>query len=955
MLTHFKKIKVNHKFSKLFGVLLMIMILGIFGENRARADESKLEIDSFSGLIISEDIFNDPEDLLYDITGGDTKRVRVSLVDRKQHNQNESKYKQDTYEYDRHCISPSYLKNSGKINFEFEEDMTPEELKGYKIKVTYPIVGYMENDQLERREVGAHLTMSNITKGPKINNSDYGQAISSIDLASNLFSGIVYVGVNAVDLSFEFFYKDTGEIVDFKSNEDGYGESALSFNSLNGHSDNGSSRGDNPEFAKKIKGFENDNINGTTAKETIIAKGDRSRNYGNPEFDIEFKDIYFGTSNDFIDNLGSANFHRASVQFQLLGKKNTFQAGTAFYNNRVWFSISSAKIDAPYRHRIPIKTVQPLNQYQEGDKANHPTGNQSGFSQRYYNDLDVYQTSDGNSEVPGYYRVEGHDLDKPDELAPGVPKREERFIEKGQEFYYFINQKTVNIGSDGIILPTDYQVEDELPDGIVLTDKPFTLYNLNGSTLSLGELDRNDYENQQSFSLDLTAYQVEQINYLAAQHEYYGEDFSLRVKVKATEDVPMDKLSINQASTTFSYFGGQDQPSKESVTQFSNHVATKLRSTKIEFDKVNQDDKALPNTVFKIYEYDDGQKDNKGKLLDTKTSDSKGKVRFNYNFTPGQYVLEESKATGQYIPHEDVVLIVDEDLQVIWPDGLDGKIVNEKRYNLWLNKIDENKKPLKGATFELSGGDLEEPRVATSNADGEVIFLAGPMFKGQTYELRETKAPEGYDKIDTVYKVEMSEDGRSAFLIDGNVEKHELKVEFIEEASKHNKVSGDVELGIVNARSKTELEVIKQDQDTKKPIKDVSFKVFKEGEEISNATEYTTDKDGKFTVSELNVKETYYIRETKAPNDYILLDQDIKLSFDENQDKWLVTEKESGKELKDVSWNKDKNQLSIIIYNEQKKMLPQTGGIGRLVPLLLGGISFVGGMYYFYRRTVKLI
>lgn len=528
-------------------------------------------------------------------------------------------------------------------------------------------------------------------------------------------------------------------------------------------------------------------------------------------------------------------------------------------------------------------------------------------------------------------------------------------LKKSKNFITLLIKKTVNIGSDGIILPTDYQVEDELPDGIVLTDKPFTLYNLNGSTLSLGELDRNDYENQQSFSLDLTAYQVEQINYLAAQHEYYGEDFSLRVKVKATEDVPMDKLSINQASTTFSYFGGQDQPSKESVTQFSNHVATKLRSTKIEFDKVNQDDKALPNTVFKIYEYDDGQKDNKGKLLDTKTSDSKGKVRFNYNFTPGQYVLEESKATGQYIPHEDVVLIVDEDLQVIWPDGLDGKIVNEKRYNLWLNKIDENKKPLKGATFELSGGDLEEPRVATSNADGEVIFLAGPMFKGQTYELRETKAPEGYDKIDTVYKVEMSEDGRSAFLIDGNVEKHELKVEFIEEASKHNKVSGDVELGIVNARSKTELEVIKQDQDTKKPIKDVSFKVFKEGEEISNATEYTTDKDGKFTVSELNVKETYYIRETKAPNDYILLDQDIKLSFDENQDKWLVTEKESGKELKDVSWNKDKNQLSIIIYNEQKKMLPQTGGIGRLVPLLLGGISFVGGMYYFYRRTVKLI
>ena len=50
MLTDFKKIKVNPKFSKTLGVLLMIMILGIFGENRVYADEGKLEIDSFSGV-----------------------------------------------------------------------------------------------------------------------------------------------------------------------------------------------------------------------------------------------------------------------------------------------------------------------------------------------------------------------------------------------------------------------------------------------------------------------------------------------------------------------------------------------------------------------------------------------------------------------------------------------------------------------------------------------------------------------------------------------------------------------------------------------------------------------------------------------------------------------------------------------------------------------------------------
>ncbi|MGL5685946.1 MAG: MSCRAMM family protein, partial [Vagococcus fluvialis] len=763
MLTYLKKITSSQIFSKSFSVLLILMILGIFNANRVYADEGKLEIDSFSGLIISEDVVNDPNDLEVKITGDYAEEYQINVVTREHHDQYKKEHpniREGSYEYDRNQIFPSYVKTSGKINIEFPYMASREKLLNTQIKVKYPQVGYMENDDLERRPIGAYLTITEIDKGPKENRGGYGHEISSIDLASNLFSGISYIGVHSAQLKFEYFYSDTEneEFVDFKSHEDGYGESAMSFNSLNGHNN-----GHNAEFAKEIH-----DRDGTLAIETMIARGDKEVSWENGTKVLGYENIYYGTNNDFTDYLGGKTFHKASVQFPLEGTSNEFLAGTLSDNQRVWFSISSAKITAPYRHRVPIKTVQPLNQYQDGDKANQPTGSQSGFLQRYYNDLDVYQTLDGKSEVPNYYRVEGHDVDKPDELAPGVPKREERFIEKGQEFYYFINQKTINIGSDGIILPTGYQIDDELPEGIVLTDKPFTLYNLNGNTLSLGELDRNDYENKQSFSLALTAYQVEKINGLAAQHEYYGEDFSLRVKVKATEDVPMDKLSINQASTTFSYFGGPNQPAQEDVTQFSNHVATKLRSTKIEFDKVNQDDKALPNAVFNIYEYNESQKDNKGKLLDTKTSDSKGKVTFNYNFTPGKYVLEESKAPGQYMTHADIVLVVDEDLQVIWPDGLNGKIVNEKRYNLWLKKIDENKQPLKGATFELSGGDLDEPRVETSNANGEVIFLAGPMFKGQTYELRETKAPDGYDKIDTVYKVEMSEDGRSAFLIDGN-------------------------------------------------------------------------------------------------------------------------------------------------------------------------------------------
>ena len=223
------------------------------------------------------------------------------------------------------------------------------------------------------------------------------------------------------------------------------------------------------------------------------------------------------------------------------------------------------------------------------------------------------------------------------------------------------------------------------------------------------------------------------------------------------------------------------------------------------------------------------------------------------------------------------------------------------------------------------------------------------MFKGQTYELRELEAPAGYDKVDTVYKIEMSDDGLSANLIDGEGNKSPLKVELIEDVSKHNKVSGGIEIGIVNPRTKSTLEVIKEDKDSKKAIKDVSFKVFKEGENPDKAIEYTTDEQGKFTVPNLDTKETYFIRETKAPNDYILLDQDIVLSFDTKQNKWLVTEKDTGKELDEVKWDSQNNLLSVTVFNEQKKMLPQTGGSGIIIPLVISSLTGLGSLSYFIR------
>ena len=934
-----KESKENKNQRRSFYLLLLFLVLMPFNDTEAVSDNQR---DSFSGLIISEDVYNDPEkDLTYTITGGPRELVTVYTVTREQSMINEPLYHSSSYDYDRHCVSSNYLPLSGKINFEFAEGIDKDLLKQYEIKVRYPKVGYMENDDLEQREIGLNLTINNILRGPPLNHTVYGQPISSIDLASNLFSGIAYVGINAATLSFEYFYTDTGETVDFKSHEEGYGESAMSFNSLNGHSNTDPDKGDHPEFAKEIN-----NREGVVSRETIIERGSRTMNFTGSDFQLTFDDIYFGTSNDFEDRLGSKDFHKASVQFPLMGPVNTFQAGTAFFNNRVWFSISSAKINAPYRHRVPVKTVQPLKQYRAGDSPTQPTGLDSGFAQRYWNDLDVSNDIESELRIPSFYRIPGHEPDKPEELAPGVPKIDDRYINKGQEFYYFINQKTINIGSDGIILPTGYRIQDRLPDGIVLADQPFTLYNLDGKPIAI---DNTGQEGQSTVDITLTESQVSEINTLARQHDYYGEDFSLRVKVRAKDDLVNKELIINQASTTFTYFDSVD-PS-DSVEQKSNIVAVKLKTVPISFLKTDQYGRELSNAEFKIYQFDNSKKENKGKLLDTAISNNQGEVTFSEEFTPGKYVLEESKPPNGFRKMEDITLEIDRTFAVIWPSEINGVVTNVKGYNLTLWKVNEENALLPGAEFELYGGDLNQPLYASSNVNsvkGQIRFENGPLSPGQTYLLRENKAPEGYELNKDIYKIEISSDGNEAYFIYPSGAKEELDInKDIFKDGYHYEISGSKQRGILNRRSKALLEVIKRDRDSKQPLEGVGFKVFRESDDPEKALVYKTDREGKFEVPDLLLSETYYLREVSVSDDYIKLDQDIVLKYDYQTESWRVYEQESKKELTDIIWDTQNQKLSVTIFNEQKKRLPETGGKGILIPVLVSGMTIISVLFYF--------
>lgn len=925
----------NRCFKKRWFVGIIVFLASVCLHYSSFAKEKEWEINSFSGLVIDEDIVNDPYDMDVKVKGNiqpDIYRVRKGAP--------RGGYKDDNGNGIRTNILHNYIEESGKIYFEYNNLPWTEYLFDEEIEVTYPKVGYMETKTLERREIGAKLTINNFYRGT--NETRVG-----IDISSNLFSGMYLYGMNAADWQFEFFYTDTKEIIDFDASPELYDTSSMTFNSLNGYSNTDPDNGKNPEFVKEINDRE-----AVLSRDTIISKSTVSTDFGRIHY--TFFDVYHGSHNTFIDDLGSSNFHIASAQFPLEGKSNTFQIGTAFRANSGWFAFSSAKIDAPYRHRNPIKTVQPINQYRENDLPNNPTGEESGFEQRYWDDLDVYEKGVSTGVgLPDVYKVEEHDMNKPEKLAPGVPKKENRFVEVGDEYYYFINQKTINIGSDGVLSPTGYFISDNLPEGVELAEKPFTLYNLDGNTIPI---DNEGYQGKQSFDLKFTKQQTDAINSLSRKHEYYGFDFSLRVKVKVNDHVDINKLLNNQAESTFTYFGA-DRGSDDSITQKSNTVSTKLRNYSIDFKKVNQLGSGLNGAEFQLYEFDESKENKRGKLVDTQISNSEGKVVFDNNLSPGKYVIVESE-TPTYYPHahEDVVVEILKSAEVVWPEGIDKEIVNDKDYNLTLYKVDELGSPLKGAKFRLSDWDAEHtkypltPMTKTSDENGRLFFGGGPMKKGQSYKLEEVEAPVGYELIKDIYKVDLSEDGLEAYLTKPDGKKVPLDVRLVDRpAGSDNEVTGSKDTNIPNQRMKTTLEIIKKDKDSNQTIEGVGFKLFKEGESPDVGETYLTDKDGKITIDKLDTSVVYHIKEVKTPNDYVMLKQDIILKYDTSQKRWVVFEEGSNKELDEVEWNPAKNHLSVTIFNEQKKILPSTGGRGNILTVLVSSFFFLSSVAYFYR------
>ncbi|WP_254798840.1 collagen binding domain-containing protein, partial [Bacillus sp. L27] len=381
--------------------------------------------------------------------------------------------------------------------------------------------------------------------------------------------------------------------------------------------------------------------------------------------------------------------------------------------------------------------------------------------------------------------------------------------------------------------------------------------------------------------------------------------------------------------------------------------------------------KVLSDAEFRL-------KNENGQVVgEAKTTNKDGVVKFE-NLVPGKYTLEETKAPEGYKAVEVTV-----EVNVVANEVVKQEVMNEKLTGQFeVVKVDANDKTklLSGAEFAVYKDGKKVAELKTDES-GKVMSPKLPLGE---YTVKETKAPEGYKLSNKEWKVTIQNENEIVKLevenekilgslqiiktddkdqtkrlagaeftlkdVKGNVVKEGITTdksgtvkvdglvpgEYTLEETKapegyeltkqviHVTVDGEkiVDVKVTNSKSLGQFEIVKVDaEDKAKVLSDAEFEVYKDGKKVETLR---TDKTGKVISQKLEPGK-YTLKETKAPQGYKLLKEEIEVVVEAN--KVVQVQVENAKELGSLQVIKKDAESGKVLEGAEFKLKNEAGQV----------------------------
>ncbi len=606
----------------------------------------------------------------------------------------------------------SYQQRDNSISYAVALPKTPD-LEDQTIEVYYPDVGaYTASDTAEKLEekMGAIVKISNMKyrnkdKTPKRLQEPF------IDFSGNFYSGIVYNGIEELDIDITFTNEDGTKALEFPKFVSEENHSAyFTFGSLNGNTD------DQHEWA------------GTRLNLPAKLSAD---SYVEPDTENEgwYEGVGVGARRgteewpgNWGDFLGATDYEKGAVSFPLTGVVQQFMLRSEL--GFTWQSFSTGSI-VPLRPEEPSKTVHSTDDF--------------GLE---FNDLDGATINRDENDM--------------------------------KSFYYTVYQPTYRIPDESVAKPNKIILTDRLPDGMSLNPEEIVLYNTDGKKIEYEASENPKREEKtrgtlaikgQSVTYELSDDEIEAL-------DFNGDPFAFQMHVKF--DADFVGTFKNRAKVAFNSGGDYDFEGKTNkvVTRFHRGITLKKLgdlpwdpAKTEELEKVGFIVKSSDGRTTKV------ETDGKGELVLRKLNPKKTytiteEVPKGY-VSPQEFTLTYNKDDKRWE-------ISGNSKQVVISGGQNSQVITVtnkvKRGGYQFKKIDgTTDKPLAGAEFIIRNKDgkyltfdgnhkmtgvvdthQEATRLTSTNDPIKVTGL--PYGK---YKLIEAKAPDGY-VVGTTHKFTVS-------------------------------------------------------------------------------------------------------------------------------------------------------------------------------------------------------